>query len=188
MFKPLSVCVVALCCGLAVTGAWAQAVVLDFEDLSCARKAGQCEVGDQYVARGFALRYTPAVDEPMAAGLVGIGPGWKPNRKGSTALMIRSCEAQATLMSNDNALFDAQGIELAEVNGEGPATVEFVGQKDDGSEVRQTFKLDGKAGWQKFSFGAGFRRLSALQWTQGDCIHMQPHMVDNVSLLPLPKP
>jgi hypothetical protein len=188
MFKSLSACVVALWCGLAATGAGAQTVVLDFEDLSCARKATSCEVGDQYVARGFALRHTPAVDEPMATGLLGVGPGTKANRKGSSALMIRSCEAQATLMSNDNALFDAQSIDLAEASGEGPVVVAFVGQRDDGSEVRQSFKLDGKPGWQKFTFGADFRRLSALQWAQADCINVQPHMVDNISLLPLSKP
>lgn len=188
MFKPVSLCALAISGGLVAPGVRAQAVVLDFEDIGCARKEAQCELGDQYMARGFALRYTPAVDEPMAAGLVGVTPNWKHNRKGSTALMIRSCEAQATLMANDNAPFDVQSIDLAEVNGTGPAAVEFVGQKEDGTEVRQTFKLDGKPGWQKFSFDAGFRRLSALQWAQGDCINVQAHMVDNLSLVPLPRP
>jgi hypothetical protein len=182
MSKFVSACVVAGLMGLAAPGVRAQTGMLDFEDIACARKSPQCELGDQYVARGFALRHTPAVDEPLAAGLVGIGTGWKANRKGSTALMIRSCEAQATLMANDNALFDAHSIELAEVNGQGPSAVEFVGQKGDGTEVRQSFKLDGKAGWQKFSFGAGFRGLSALQWSQGDCINVQPHMIDQLEL------
>jgi hypothetical protein len=188
MSKFVSACVMASLTGLAAPGVWAQTGVLDFEDIVCARKAAQCELGDQYVARGFALRHTPAVDEPLAAGLLGIGPTWKPNRKGSTALMIRSCEAQVTLMANDNALFDAQSIELAEVNGQGPSSVEFVGQKGDGTEVRQSFQLDGKAGWQKFSFSAGFRELSALQWSQGDCINVQPHMVDQLELARSAKP
>ncbi len=188
MSKFVSACVTASLTGLAAPGVSAQTGLLDFEDIACARKAAQCEVGDQYMARGFALRYTPAVDEPLAAGLLGIGPAWKPNRKGSTALMIRSCEAQATLMANDNTLFDARSIELAEVNGQGPSAVEFVGQKGDGTEVRQSFQLDGKAGWQKFNFGAGFQGLSALQWSQGDCINVQPHMVDQLELARSAKP
>jgi hypothetical protein len=163
--------------------AWAQGLVLDFEDLSCARAQDSCEVGDQYMAKGFALRYVPAVDEPLSAGLTAHGPQGKVNKKGSVALSLRSCGAQASLMANDNGSFGVLSIELAEVNGEGPVSVEFVGQRDDGTEVRQTMKLDGKPGWQKFSFSVGFRKLASLQWTQGDCLSVQPHMVDNIELV-----
>ncbi len=182
MSRRVSVCGLALACGLSAPGAWAQSTVLDFEDLACARTQDSCEVGDQYMAKGFALRYTPAVDEPLAAGLTAVGPAWKFNKRGSVALSIRSCEAQATLMANDNGSFNALSIELAEVNGDGPSTVSFVGLHDDGTEVRQTMKLDGKAGWQKFTFAAGFRKLASLQWTQGDCLNVRPHMVDNIEL------
>jgi hypothetical protein len=179
----------ALACGLLAPVAWAQGAVLDFEDLTCARSQESCEVGDQYMAKGFALRYVPGVDEPMAAGLTAVGPAAKPNKKGSVALSIRSCGAQASLMANDNSSFGVASIELAEMNSEGPVSVAFVGLRDDGAEVRQTMKLDGKPGWQKFSFGAGFRKLASLQWTQGDCLSVQPHMVDNIELLtPVGKP
>jgi hypothetical protein len=183
MRQPVARCGLALACGLLTSGAWAQGAVLDFEDLACARSQDSCEVGDQYMAKGFALRHVPAVDEPMAAGLTAVGPASKANKKGSVALSIRSCGAQASLMANDNSSFGVASIELAEVNGEGPVSVAFVGQRDDGTEVRQTMKLDGKPGWQKFSFGAGFRKLASLQWTQGDCLSVQPHMVDNIELL-----
>lgn len=176
-------CGLALACGLLATGVRAQGAMLDFEDLACARSQDGCEVGDQYMAKGFALRYVPAVDEPLAAGLAALGPAARGNKKGSVALSLRNCGAQASLMANDNSSFGVASIELAEVTGEGPASVEFVGLRDDGTEVRQTMKLDGKPGWQKFSFSAGFRKLASLQWTQGDCLSAQPHMLDNIELV-----
>ncbi len=176
-------CGLALACGLLASGAWAQGAVLDFEDLGCARSQDSCEVDDQYMAHGFALRHVPGVDEPMATGLMAVVPAWKSNKKGRVALSIRSCGAQASLMANDNSSFGVASIELAEMNGEGPVSVVFVGQRDDGTEVRQTMSLDGKPGWQKFTFNSGFRKLASLQWTQGDCLTVQPHLVDNIELL-----
>ncbi len=182
MFRRVAVWGLAVAGGLMAPGAWAQSTVLDFEDIACARSQDSCDAGDQYMAKGFALRYTPAVDEPLAVGLTALGPAWKFNKKGSVALSIRGCEAQATLMANDNSSFSALSIELAEVNGDGPSAVAFVGQRDDGTEVRQTMKLDGKPGWQKFTFGSGFRKLASLQWAQGDCLKVRPHMLDNLEL------
>lgn len=176
-----SLSALAAVCSLLAPEARAQSVVLDFEDLACAKGQSQCEVGDQYVARGYALRYTPAVDEPMSAGLMAMVQGAKSGRKG-VALSIRSCDAQATLMANDNQPFDVLSIDLAVVSGDGGANVEFVGQRDDGSEVRHTLSIERKPMWQKLRFPDGFKRLSALRWAQGDCLNQLPHMVDNIAV------
>ncbi|MEY4765869.1 MAG: hypothetical protein RI907_2542 [Pseudomonadota bacterium] len=188
MRLPLSWFALALVGGLLASGAQAGTVTLDFEDLTCARSQAQCEVGDQYTARGFALRYSPAEDEPLAAGLVGVGTAWKANRKGSLALSIRSCDTQVSLMANDNQPFSLLSIDLAEMTGEGPTAVTFRGLKEDGSEVRQTFKLGPKPGWQRYTFDAGFRGLNSVQWAQGDCLNQRPHMVDNLVLASSVKP
>ncbi len=182
----------ALSCAALMMGVRAQAgqpslkaglVTLDFEDIACARQEAQCEVGDQYMAHGFALRYVPAVDEPMAAGLVAMGTQWKGNRKGSTALAIRSCEAQVLLMANDNQPFDVLSLDVAPLEGDGPLTIEFVGQKEDGTEVKLPVKLARKAGWQKVVFTPGFRGLSSLQWAQGACLDPRLHMMDNLTVI-----
>lgn len=187
----------ALACAALLLGVRAQAgqtaltagvLTLDFEDLTCARQEARCEVGDQYMAQGLALRHIPSVDDPIGAGLIAVGPGWKHNRKGSLALAVRSCEAQVLLMANDNQPFDALSVDLAEMEGEGPVAIEFVGQKEDGTEVRQTFKLLHKPGWQKVVFPPAFRGLSSLQWAQGSCMDQRLHMLDNLKVGKLARP
>jgi len=135
------------------------------------------------LSKGFALRVAPNVDEPDAKGLVSVGKAWRFNLRGSQAMSLSSCGASVTLMANDNGVFDAVAIGLAEMNGQGAATVEFSATREDGSTAAHTAKLDGKAGWQRVALPSAFKHLTALSWQQGDCVSNPAHMFDQIELV-----
>jgi hypothetical protein len=159
-------------------------VVIDFEDTACTTSSAQCPVGEAYLSKGFALRTVPSADELDAQGLVLVGKAWRHSRHGSQAMSISSCGATVTLMANDNSLFDALAISLAEMHGEGAASVAFTARLEDGSELHYTVKLNGKVGWQRVSLPATFRKLVALSWQQGNCVSNPAHMFDQIELTP----
>jgi hypothetical protein len=156
----------------------AQAVVLDFEDLTCARTQPICNVGSVYASKGYTLRYAPAPDDERPVGFHAIGKLWAPNVGGSTAMLANSCNASTTLTASVLAL------DLAEANADAPATVEFIGTKTDGTQVRMNAPLDGKPGWQRVVFPSAFYNLKTLTWVQGDCISNKSHMFDNILVMP----
>jgi hypothetical protein len=174
----------ALLCASCTSFAWASGpVLLDFEDAACPQAQAQCDVGDAYLSKGFALRVAPNVDEPDAKGLVSVGKAWRFNLRGSQAMSLSSCGGSVTLMANDNSLFDAVALGLAEMNGQGATVVAFAAAHEDGSVAAYTAKLDGKAGWQRVVLPASFKRLTALSWQQGDCVSNPAHMFDQIELV-----
>ena len=174
----------ALLCAACTSHVWsAGPVLLDFEDAACPQAQAQCDVGDAYLSKGFALRVAPNVDEPDAKGLVSVGKAWRYNLRGSQAMSLSSCGSIVTLMANDNSVFDAVAIGLAEMNGQGAATVGFTATHEDGSVATHMARLDGKTGWQRVALPAAFKRLTALSWQQGDCVSNPAHMFDQIELV-----
>lgn len=162
----------------------AQAVVLDFEDLTCARTQPICNVGSVYASKGYTLRYAPAPDDERPVGFHAIGKLWAPNVGGSTAMLANSCNASTTLTAQSGKPFSVLALDLAEANADAPATVEFIGTKTDGTQVRMNAPLDGKPGWQRVVFPSAFYNLKTLTWVQGDCISNKSHMFDNILVMP----
>lgn len=175
--------VLALLAGLAGVQA-AQAVVLDFEDLSCARNQSTCRVGGVYVSKGYILRYVAAQDDDHPVGFQAIGKLWAPDAGGSTAMLANSCNASTVLTAQSGKPFSVLALDLAEANADTPVTVEFIGTKSDGSQVRMTAPLDGKPGWQRVVFPSAFYNLQTLTWLQGDCVSNKSHMFDNILVMP----
>lgn len=162
----------------------AQAVVLDFEDLSCARTQPICNVGTVYANKGYTLRYAPAPDDEHPVGFHAIGRLWAPNVAGSTAMLANSCNASTTLSAQSGKPFSVLALDLAEANADAPASVDFIGTKTDGTPVRMTALLDGKPGWQRVVFPSAFYNLKTLTWVQGDCQGNKSHMFDNILVMP----
>lgn len=160
------------------------AVLLDFEDITCAREQAQCEVGEAYLSHGYALRYAPTLDEPSPGSLSAVGKRWRFNANGSTAMHINSCSGSVSLLANDNSAFNPISIDLAEMDGQGPTAVTFNAQREDGSTATFTAKLSGKPGWRRQPFPANFKRVIALSWSQGDCVSNRAHMFDRITLQP----
>jgi hypothetical protein len=158
-------------------------VVLDFEELACAKARAQCDVGEALLSKGFALRAAPLVDENDARGLMAVGKTWRYNRRGSEALSISSCGNTVRLMANDNSPFDAVAISLAVMQGEGESTVAFTARRQNGSVMQHTASLSAKAGWQRLALPASFRQLTELAWQQGDCVSNAAHMFDQLELI-----
>lgn len=169
----------------AVVAASAAQLTLDFDEIACAQSQVQCDVGEAYLSQGFALRYTPTLDDPSPGGLAAVGSSWRHNAKGSTAMQINSCNGKVTLMANDNSAFTPLSIDLAEMDGEGPVSIEFNAQRADGSTVRFMSKLVGKTGWRRQAFPATFKGVVSLAWSQGDCVSNRAHMFDHIALQPL---
>jgi len=188
-YRWLTACLIA---ALASTWPMAQAiaaakdttVLLDFEDISCAQKQAQCDVGEAFLSQGYALRYTPTLDDPSPGGLSAVGKLWRFNAKGSVAMQINSCNGNVSLMANDNSPFTPVSIDLAEMDGEGPALLTFSAQKQDGSTVAFTAKISGKPGWRRQSFPPEFKGVTSLSWSQGDCVSNRAHMFDRIALQP----
>lgn len=172
----------ALVAAAAVVGAQhAHALeLIDFHGLTCAKTQELCGAGVAYVTRGFSLQYAPAADEQYPTGFYAVGKSWRYNVDGSIALVANSCGATTTLTSNKGASFAMFTIDLAEVNGDSPSSVTFVGTKVDGSTVSKTVQLDGKAGWRRVLMPSAFASLKSVTWTQGDCVTNKPHMFDNI--------
>lgn len=158
----------------------AQATVLDFEDIACARTQALCGAGENYSAKGYTLRYAPAPDDAYAAGFHAVGRAWPHNVGGSTALLANGCNATTTMTADSGKTFSVMALDLAEANGDNPASVDFIGHKMDGTQVRMNVKLDGKVGWQRVVFPSTFYNLTSLVWVQGDCVSNKPQMVDNI--------
>ncbi|MBI2731789.1 MAG: hypothetical protein HYX44_00250 [Aquabacterium sp.] len=168
-----------------LTGAQAaQAVVLDFEDLICARTQPTCHVGSVYASKGYTLRYAAAPDDDHPVGFQAIGKLWTPDAGGSTAMLANSCNASTVLTAQSGKPFSVLALDLAEANADAPVTVEFIGTKTDGTQVRMNAPLDGKPGWQRVVFPSAFYNLKTLTWLQGDCISNKSHMFDNILVMP----
>ncbi len=172
----------AITCANAATPANEAQVTLDFDDIACAQSQTQCDVGEAYLSQGYALRYTPTLDDPSPGGLSAVGKSWRFNAKGSTAMQINSCNGNVTLMANDNSAFTPVSIDLAEMDGEGPVSIEFSAQREDGGTVRFVSKLSGKTGWRRQAFPASFKDVTSLAWSQGDCVNNRAHMFDRIVL------
>ena len=154
--------------------------VLDFQNLTCAKTQELCGAGDTYTASGFTLQYAPAADEPYPVGFTAVGKLWRFNVKGSISLEANSCSATTTLTSTKGVNFSLLSIDLAEVNGDSPSSLTFIGTKSDGSQVTKSVKLDGKVGWQRVQLPRTFTNVNSVTWAQGDCIINKPHMFDNI--------
>ncbi|TAK93578.1 MAG: hypothetical protein EPO09_12200 [Aquabacterium sp.] len=153
---------------------------LDFQDMTCAKTQALCGAAQTYSAKGFTLQYAPAAGEQYPVGLTAVGKSWQYNVNGSIALTANSCSATTTLTNNKGAAFAMFAIDLAEMNGDSPSSVTFVGTKVDGSKVTKSVQLDGKAGWQRVVMPSAFSSLKSVTWTQGDCSTNKPHMFDNI--------
>lgn len=158
------------------------AAVIGFQDLD--GTADLQGVGPTYSAKGYTFTYTPAPGEPFPTSLHSVGPGWQFN-DGTTALLANSASALTTLKRDDNQLFALIAIDLAELNGPdspGATSVTFQGATATGNLVSRKFNLDGKLGFQRIFFPEEFRKLTSVQWLQGDLVTVNPHMFDNVVL------
>ena len=174
----------ALAAGLAVCAPLAQAAVLDFEDMVCARSQPICNVGEVYRAKGYVLSYAPAPDDEHPIGFHVVGRQWAPNVGGSIAMLANSCNAITTLASQAGKPFSVLTMDLAEANADSPSRVTFTGLKTDGTTVRLAVNLDGRPGWQRIVLPGTFYNLISLQWVQGDCVDNKSHMFDNILVMP----
>jgi len=170
-------------CTLA-TSQLAQAVVLDFEDMACARTQPVCDAGQHYASKGYALSYTPDPDDGQPLGFHVVGRLWAPNGGGSIAMLANSCGATTTLMARQGKPFSVLTMDLAEANGDSPSSVAFTGIKTDGTPVRWSLSLDGRPGWQRVVLPSAFYNLKSLSWLQGDCLNNKSHMFDNILVVP----
>lgn len=162
----------------------AQATVLDFESWRCARSQPVCHVGNSYLAQGYTLSYTPAPEDEHPVGLQVVGRLWAPNAGGSVAMLANSCRAVTTLRADGGRPFSLLTMDLAEANGDAPATVAFTGRKSDGTQVSWRLTLDGRPGWQRIVLPSRLYNLVALSWEQGDCVDNKSHMFDNLLVMP----
>lgn len=100
---------------------------------------------------------------------------------GSTALVEDTIGGVIELRSSDGSPFDLISIDLAELNGPSVAVVTFTGDLVGGGTVTQAFSLDGAAfGPEIFSFGPGFKDLTAVRWTQVSPFHQFDNIVAEV--------
>lgn len=156
--------------------------LIDFEELDGSQELAG--VGPTYSHQGFTFSYTPAPGEPFPTGLTLVGPSWRFN-DGSNALFANSDNALTTLTRDDGSPFALLAIDLAELNGPGvTGFVVFKGTTPAGEHVSHRFTLDGVTGFERFFFPGAFRNLTSVTWKQGDNVTNNPHMFDNVIVVP----
>lgn len=174
--------IAAIVLGLAVLMpvAHARVKVINFEDIECAQTNELCGSASPYVSNGFTLSYTRSPSDPYYNDLQAVGKSWRFNVKGSIAMNSSGPLSSVTLSANDQRPFASYSIDLAELNGDGPATVTFQGVRADGSQVSHTVKLNGQPGWQRIHFPLRFWKIVNLTWQQGDVVNNTPHMFDNI--------
>ncbi|RZI85665.1 MAG: hypothetical protein EOP38_04160 [Rubrivivax sp.] len=177
----------ALSLTVLMPAAHARVNVINFEDIECARTNELCGAASPYEAKGLTLSYTRSPSDPYYTDLQAVGKSWRFNVKGSIAMNGTGPLSTLTLAANDQQAFSAYAIDLAELNGDGPATVVFLGVQADGSQVRHTVKLDGKPGWQRVHFPLRFSKIVSLSWQQGDVVNIAPHMFDNIVVFTKPR-
>lgn len=169
----------ASACALIALGA--NAVVIDFEEFAMPDELQGA--GNKVSSKGFTFFYTPALGEPYPVGFHFVGPAWRYNVGGSTALLANSCSALTVLQSDTNTPFSLTSIDLAEVNGAGPvANVVFEGTTFSGQVVSHAVNVDGLVGVQRVNFPQYFSNLKSVKWLQGDCYVNKVHQFDNVAI------
>lgn len=177
MKKGLSSFLIVASAALTLAGTPAFATVLTFEELPHADELQG--TGDIIFSKEYTLTYTPAPAEPYPVGFQTVGPSWRFNGR-SSAINANSCSAVTKLTAPDNAPFSLVSMDLAELNGDGAASVVIVGITRTGAQVEKKIRLNGRAGWERFYFPLTFKNLRSVSWEQGDCITNNPHMFDNI--------
>ena len=177
--KNITVAKLTLAAACACVTLGANAVVIDFEEYAFPHELQGA--GNTVSSKGFTFAYSPAPGEPYPVGLHFVGPSWRYNVGGSTALLANSCSALTVLQSDTNALFDLNSIGLGEVNGPGQvANVVFEATTETGQVLSYAVNVDGQAGVQRINFPSYFSKLKSVKWLQGDCYTNPVHQFDNV--------
>jgi hypothetical protein len=94
---------------------------------------------------------------------------------GSTSLFNNTVNGNNIVQRIDGEPFDACGIKLANLNGAGPAPVNFVGTRIDGTTVNFNTDTGDANGLPNTlgtrTFPSDFRLLTKLEWTQANPFH-----------------
>ncbi|MBI4718218.1 MAG: hypothetical protein HY763_10465 [Planctomycetes bacterium] len=147
-------------------------VVLDFEAL-----------GHNKAVSPFSTYYSEDGFQLESSAFASWGSSTK-NYAGSTALFAFFDSDVTTLSQTKGATFDLFSIDLSEAfSSGGYVPVTFIGTKVDGSQVQDSFSLDGAFGFQTHAF-RGFTDLVSVQWSQEE----QYHQFDNLKLGPATVP
>lgn len=164
--------------GLLVTGtANAGDVVMDFQDLEI-NDGGIHNWGYLYTAGDWMISHPN--NEPFEFATFGTQEARYP---GSTALFNNTVGGVMTFERIDGAAFDMQSIDIANLNNNGPVTVNFVGNLADGNQVFDSYTTTGVPNvLETYFFDAHFTGLSSLVWTQEGPFHQ----FDNISVIPAP--
>ena len=149
-------------------------VIMDFEGLFSG------PIGSSYNEDGFML--------VASDGLFALTPG-DFSITGSVSLLLLQQNSTIALTKDDGGVFTPGSIDLAEFiilpSNVDPFDITFQGTKSDGSQVSQSFTLDGDiSGAETFTFGVGLADIVLLTWMQG----ATNHAFDNIVVSPIPIP
>jgi hypothetical protein len=162
--------------GLGVASAANANIVLDFEALEVVDN-GVFSWGYNYQEDGFDLTKNPSGPEFATFGtLEGRYPG-------STALFNNEVGGVTVLTAIDGSTFDLLSIDVANLNLNGPTTVNFNGFKPGGGSVSQSFttSFNNVNVLETVNF-TGFVGLERVEWSQDAPFHQ----FDNITIVPAP--
>ena len=147
--------------------------VIDFESLETAG-TDVTDVGRFYVEDGFRL---------TTSGNAGFQSPQTENTNwfaGSTGLYDNTIGARTFLAAIDGSAFDLTSIDLSRVSLtiSGGATVNFIGDKADGTQVFQSFTVGFELAFDTFTF-EGFDDLLFVSWAQERPFHQFDNIVIN---------
>lgn len=162
--------------GLGVASVANANIVLDFEALEQVN-GNVNSWGYNYQEDGYDFTKAPSGPEFATFGtLEGRYPG-------STALFNNEIGGITVLSAIDGSSFDLVSIDVANLNFNGPVTVNFVGFLAGGGTVNQSFttSFNGVNVLETVTF-SGFVGLDRVEWSQDSPFHQ----FDNVTIVPAP--
>jgi len=154
-------------------------VIIDFQQL----EHNDSEIenhGFVYEEDGYRLSHPE--DEPFEFATFGTQ---EPRYPGSTALFNNTVDGVITLEAIDKSLFTLKSIDISNLNNNGPTTVRFTGNLDNGDQVFASFTTSGSENQlETFFFDKTWTNLQSVVWVQ----EAPFHQFDNIAVNPIPAP
>lgn len=172
--------VIATACSIVASAA--NAAVIDFQSLE-QNNGSANDVGSSYSEDGFTLTQVPG-GQPFPFAVFGT---LESRYAGSTALFNNTIGGGTRLTRDGGGTFSISSIDLANLNGPGNVTVNFIGTYADASTTNQAFAFNSFGALTTFAFNGTFVDLAHLDWTQDSPFHQFDNLVLDGGA-PIPEP
>lgn len=165
---------------LGAIAAGASAQTIDFQALEM-NDAGIHDWGYVYQEDGYTLFHDQS--EPFEFRTFGTQSSAYP---GSTALFNNTVNGVTELVKDDGGAFSLFSIELSNLNGQGPVTVNFSGFLNGNLVATDSFTTSNQFGniLEEFVFNPDFANVDHVTWVQESPFHQ----FDNITVAPIPAP